>query len=414
MPQVGCALRRLPLDGSARQAHARRRVRRVDGGTRHPDRHAARAAAAADRGRRQCASMPCSSRTTTPTTCTASTTSARSPCERDGALPHVRARRRRSRTLARTVPVHRRREHAPAPRHDQAGGVRCTRSSPACAVRIGDARRPPVRRAARAQHACSATGSGASPTSPTRRPSPDAALAALRGVRGARAQRALPHAAPHAPLDPRGGRGGAAAWARERTFFTHLTHQTSHAELAALAAARASRPAYDGLRRRHSPTDRRDSALDRSLTSSAHAALDRLHQHDGRPARATAPASPPSSGRRARAASRVAHARVLAQHDAGALGFLDLPGDEDQLAATLAVARRARRPGGRRAAARHRRLGARADRAPHRAAAAALERARRPAARGGYPRLHVLDNVDPRIHCAPCSGGSCRRARWCS
>jgi len=89
-----------------------------------------------------------------------------------------------------------------------------------------------------------------------------------------------------------------------------------------------------------------------------------------------------------------AHARVLAQHAAGTLGFIDLPTDEDALAATLAVARRY---GGQVDDVLLLGIGGSA------LGPMALRSALRPPhwnelsveQRDGWPRLHMLDNVDP-------------------
>lgn len=89
-----------------------------------------------------------------------------------------------------------------------------------------------------------------------------------------------------------------------------------------------------------------------------------------------------------------AHAAVQAQHDAGTLGFMDLPTDDEQLASTLALARR---HGGRVDDVLLLGIGGSA------LGPIMLRSALRPphwneldvSARGGYPRLHVLDNVDP-------------------
>ncbi len=89
-----------------------------------------------------------------------------------------------------------------------------------------------------------------------------------------------------------------------------------------------------------------------------------------------------------------AHERVMAQHAAGTLGFIDLPHNDDLMAATLAVSRRV---------AGHYDdvlllgIGGSA------LGPLALRSALRPPhwnelssdARGGHPRLHLLDNVDP-------------------
>jgi glucose-6-phosphate isomerase len=91
---------------------------------------------------------------------------------------------------------------------------------------------------------------------------------------------------------------------------------------------------------------------------------------------------------------QVAHARVLAQHEAGTLGFIDLPGDDAPVAETLAVARR---HGGRVDDVLLLGIGGSA------LGPIMLRTALRPphwneldvTARSGYPRLHVLDNVDP-------------------
>lgn len=89
-----------------------------------------------------------------------------------------------------------------------------------------------------------------------------------------------------------------------------------------------------------------------------------------------------------------AHARVLAQHAAGTLGFIDLPTDDDALAATLAVARRY---GGEVDDVLLLGIGGSA------LGPIALRSALRPPhwneltveQRDGLPRLHTLDNVDP-------------------
>lgn len=91
---------------------------------------------------------------------------------------------------------------------------------------------------------------------------------------------------------------------------------------------------------------------------------------------------------------RVAFDRVQVQHVAGTLGFIDLPHNEALIAETLAVARRF---GGRMDDVLLLGIGGSA------LGPIALRSALRPphwnelsaTARNGYPRLHVLDNVDP-------------------
>ena len=396
-------LRRVPVARPARQAHARRRGGRDRRGTRllidtPPELRLQLIAAGS------IASTRCCSRTTTPITRTASTTSARSRCAAIAPLPMYGAggdARRSAQQKFRYIFDDRIR---PLPGRRSRRG----RAHPLAAGRADRDRRRRRHCRSRCRTAASRSsriGSGRSPTSPTRSRCRRSAIAAAARREGARDQRAVPHRHP-THLSFAEAVAAARAIGAERTYLTHLTHDNFHADL----EAELPRGIVAGVRRAH-----RSHRLN-------HDDPHRLHEHDGRRRRRR----DLGGGLGGRAGGvRAAHDGFERRRDAGELGFLDLP-DDDGAARPVDRLRRAdARAVRRRRRARHRRLGARPDRAAHGAARAGLEHADDDGARraAAAPRARQRRSATRSPRCsigststARCSSSrrsrAARRRRW--